>query len=140
VTATVEVILGGLGGDTLTGGAGNDELHGGAGTDLVSGGAGNDILVGGPGADTLLGGTGDDYFNETDAVDQYRNSAGSLVDAFVNRYTGSTVGSVESDVINGGADFDSCDYNRTSTAALSITLCRTSVRCYSMANRCCVRC
>jgi Ca2+-binding RTX toxin-like protein len=124
VLGTIEVILGGSVGDTLTGGAGNDELHGGEGNDLLSGVAGNDSLVGGPGADTLLGGSGDDYFNERDAVDQYRNSAGNLVDAFFKRHLASTIGTPEPDVINGGGDFDSCDYARTSAAAMTITLCR----------------
>jgi Ca2+-binding RTX toxin-like protein len=124
VLATVEIILGGTGNDTLTGGAGSDELHGGLGADLLSGGMGNDTIVGGPGADTLLGGAGEDYFNETDAVDQYRNSAGALVDAFLPRYLNSTIGSTETDLINGGSDIDSCDYRRTTATAMLVTLCR----------------
>jgi Ca2+-binding RTX toxin-like protein len=123
VLATVEVMLGGSGADSMTGGTGDDELHGGPGADLLSGGTGNDIIAGGPGVDTLLGGAGDDYFNEKDTPDQfYSNTAGTLVDAFIKHLPGSTEGS-ESDVINGGADFDTCDYARESTAAMTVTLC-----------------
>jgi Ca2+-binding RTX toxin-like protein len=123
VLTTVEVVLGGSAGDTLTGGTGDDDLHGGPGADLITGGAGNDSIAGGPGVDTLLGGIGDDYFNETDAVDQYRNSAGTLVNAFIKQHLGSTIGTPESDLINGGADFDTCDYNRTTSTNMTVTLC-----------------
>jgi Ca2+-binding RTX toxin-like protein len=124
VLATVEIILGGGANDTMTGGTGNDELHGGPGADILSGGAGNDSIVGGPGADTLLGGAGEDYFNETDKVDQYADSEGTLHDSFLMRHFGSPVGPGQPDIINGGADFDSCDYGRTSTTAMTVTLCR----------------
>jgi Ca2+-binding RTX toxin-like protein len=123
VLSTVEIMLGGAGNDTITGGTADDDLHGGPGNDLISGGAGGDTIVGGPGADTLLGGAGDDYFNETDAADQYRNTAGTLVNAFIKGLAGSTVGSAESDLINGGADFDTCDYNRAATEGMAVTLC-----------------
>jgi Ca2+-binding RTX toxin-like protein len=124
VLATTEVILGGTGNDTLTGGTGDDDLHGGPGNDLISGVAGNDSIAGGPGVDTLLGGAGEDYFNETDSIDKYRDSAGSLVNAFIKAHLGSTVGgSAEADLINGGADFDTCDYGRVATAAMTVTLC-----------------
>jgi Ca2+-binding RTX toxin-like protein len=125
VLATVEIMLGGAGADTMTGGTGEDDLHGGGGNDLLSGGTGNDTLVGGPGADTLLGGAGEDYFNEKETADQYRNSAGTLIDAFIKQLPGSIDGDVtpEADLINGGADFDSCDYGRASTAAMTVTLC-----------------
>ena len=110
--STVEVILGSSQADTITGGTGNDEIHGGSGADFISGGGGNDTIVGGPGADTLLGGAGEDVFNEKDTADT----------AFVQVILPSTSGS-ESDLINGGADFDTVDYGRTSTTALSVTLC-----------------
>jgi Ca2+-binding RTX toxin-like protein len=126
VLATVEIILGGSAGDTLTGGASSDELHGGPGADLLSGGLGNDTIVGGPGADTLLGGAGEDYFNETGAIDQYRNSAGTLIDAFLHQHLSSTIDTPETDLINGGADVDSCDYRRASVDSMMVTLCRNN--------------
>jgi Ca2+-binding RTX toxin-like protein len=123
VLATVEVLLGGSVADVITGGTGDDDIHGGPGADSLIGGTGNDSLSGGPGVDTLLGGLGDDYFNETDAIDQYKNTAGVLVDAFIKQHQGSTIGTAEADLINGGADFDTCDYGRTVTTAMTVTLC-----------------
>ncbi|WP_391482031.1 Hint domain-containing protein [Nereida sp. NH-UV-3] len=64
-----DVVLAGVGNDTVYaadgyddvfGGEGNDLLRGGAGKDYVSGGAGDDALYGDDGADSLVGGVGDD--------------------------------------------------------------------------------
>jgi Ca2+-binding RTX toxin-like protein len=132
VKAGVEIILGGAGNDSITGGADNDDLHGGLGLDTLVGGAGNDSFSGGPGADLLLGGLGEDYFNEKDIPDVYTNSGnapGNTVQAFSLAAFGaagvvpSTIGSAEVDVINGGADFDICDYGRTVTTNMTVTLC-----------------
>jgi Ca2+-binding RTX toxin-like protein len=112
-----EAILGGEGADSMTGGTGNDDFHGGIGNDFLTGGAGNDTLVGGTGNDSLLGGAGDDYFNETGVIDQ----VGRLSPAFVKELLGSVVGTNQADVINGGADFDTCDYSRA--AVMTVTLC-----------------
>ena len=106
-------LAGTAGRDQINGFGGNDTLGGGSGNDLLVGGAGNDTIVGGPGADTLLGGTGEDFFNEKDAADS----------AFVAVVLPSAIGSVEHDVINGGADFDTADYGRTTTTAMNVTLC-----------------
>jgi Ca2+-binding RTX toxin-like protein len=111
IKTTIEVILGSSLADTITGGAGNDEIHGGAGNDMLIGGAGADTLVGGPGTDTMLGGVGEDVFNEKDVADS----------AFVQTIL-PTSGS-DADVINGGADFDTADYGRTSTTDLTVSLC-----------------
>jgi len=108
---SLEVVVGGSGGDIITGGSGGDELHGGGGADLIVGGAGADTIVGGPGADTLLGGTGEDVFNETDAPDL----------AFSTLMLPSLA--AEADVLNGGADVDTANYGRTDTTPMTITLC-----------------
>ncbi len=83
-----EVIIGGIGNDTLNasavtttgyiyGGNGNDTLsqgtlggglYGEVGDDTLNGGGGNDYLVGGAGADSLYGGAGTDSFS-FDSVD-----------------------------------------------------------------------
>jgi Ca2+-binding RTX toxin-like protein len=119
-----EIILGGSGADSITGGADNDDLHGGLGADTLVGGAGNDSFAGGSGADLLLGGTGEDYFNEKDIADVYTNTAGSTVQAFAAGLLPSKIGgAVEADVINGGGDFDICDYGRTVTTAMTVSLC-----------------
>jgi Ca2+-binding RTX toxin-like protein len=133
-----EVMLGGEGNDTMTGGIGNDDFHGSIGNDILTGGAGNDTLVGGPGNDSLLGGAGDDYFNEKDKADQYRESDGTLVNAFIKGHFGSVVGSAQPDVINGGADFDTCDYARTATTDMIVTLCSNTTASTATVGNCAV--
>lgn len=56
---TIENVIGGSLGDTLTGNGLANVLAGGAGDDMLNGGAGNDILIGGIGADALTGGSGE---------------------------------------------------------------------------------
>jgi Ca2+-binding RTX toxin-like protein len=58
--ATLGVIVGTQGNDTLTGTAGNDLILGLGGNDTLNGLGGDDILVGGEGSDTLNGGDGND--------------------------------------------------------------------------------
>lgn len=55
-----DVLIAGLGKDTITGGDGADRLAGGADDDTIDGGAGADIIDGGSGNDTLSGGAGND--------------------------------------------------------------------------------
>lgn len=59
-----DVLIGGIGGDTLLGGPGDDDLNGRIGGDVVLGGEGDDKLLGddfnAPGADTIDGGPGYD--------------------------------------------------------------------------------
>jgi Ca2+-binding RTX toxin-like protein len=57
---TIESVIGGTLGDTLTGNTLANVLAGGAGNDNLNGGTGKDILIGGIGADTLSGGSGED--------------------------------------------------------------------------------
>ena len=52
VATTVEQVLGGSGGDTLTGNGAANTLDGRGGGDTIRGGAGNDTLIGGTGADS----------------------------------------------------------------------------------------
>jgi Ca2+-binding RTX toxin-like protein len=69
---SIENLLGGAGGDSLTGNGsnntlsgagGNDTINGAGGADLLDGGQGNDSVSGGTGADTLIGGGGTDTLN-----------------------------------------------------------------------------
>ncbi len=113
VKSTIEIVLGGDGGDTLTGSAASDELHGGPGNDLIKGGAGNDTLVGGTGADNLLGELGDDFFDEASANDDVYDKAFS---AFGGQ-----------DVIHGGAGTNLCDYRRGTSTGATFTLCYSAV-------------
>jgi Ca2+-binding RTX toxin-like protein len=109
VKTTLEVVLGGDGGDAITGGTSNDELHGGPGNDVVKGGAGDDTLVGGAGNDSLVGEAGDDYFDESSPADAAYDKPFS---AFGGR-----------DAIHGGAGLNLCDYHRGTTAPGTFTLC-----------------
>ncbi len=52
--ASVENVIGGSGGDTLTGNAGNNRLDGFSGDDTLDGGLGADTLIGAAGADTFV--------------------------------------------------------------------------------------
>lgn len=56
------VLLGGIGNDSLYGGGGNDILSGGPGADMLSGEAGDDTILLGLGGDTASGGAGADIF------------------------------------------------------------------------------
>jgi Ca2+-binding RTX toxin-like protein len=78
-TDNADIMIGGIGDDTLHGDAGNDSLEGGFGNDIINGGAGddfikdaggddnikagdgNDIVHSGPGLDLVLGGRGNDF-------------------------------------------------------------------------------
>jgi Ca2+-binding RTX toxin-like protein len=89
VSADVENVVGGSGGDTITGnaaanvlngGPGADTIHGGDGPDQVYGGSENDKLYGDAGYDNLRGGTGADLFDggsEGDTAD-YSASASAV--------------------------------------------------------------
>jgi len=64
--------------DELNGGAGNDKLDGGSGPDALFGGDGNDTLIGGHGRDRLSGGAGNDYFIANDGeIDTLLGGAGA---------------------------------------------------------------
>lgn len=119
IKPTVEVVLGGEGGDTITGGAGNDELHGGLGNDTIRGGAGNDTIIGGPGNDNLFGDAGDDIIDEASATD----------DAYIKTMT--SFGGA--DTIHGGTGTNLCDFRRAGTTDATYTLCfsATAANCAS---------
>jgi Ca2+-binding RTX toxin-like protein len=63
---TIENVVAGTAGDTVTGSSDANELTGGAGADTITGGAGTDTLSGGPGDDTL---NGVDQVSQNDELD-----------------------------------------------------------------------
>jgi Ca2+-binding RTX toxin-like protein len=65
---TLENIIGGALGDTLTGNALNNVLTGGNGNDTLRGNAGDDTLNGGAGSDTAHGGAGSDTFLNDETI------------------------------------------------------------------------
>jgi len=75
VKTDVEIVLGGIGNDTIVGSAANDELHGGPGNDTISGGAGSDTLSGDSGNDIMNGEAGDDTFDESGMDPEYAGGA-----------------------------------------------------------------
>lgn len=58
-----DLVLGGLGADSIHSGAGNDVVNAGAGEDFVFGGNGHDALWGGADHDRLFGGAGNDLLD-----------------------------------------------------------------------------
>ncbi|WP_028312012.1 beta strand repeat-containing protein [Derxia gummosa] len=80
-----EVLISGLGNDTVVGGDGNDFIFGEGGNDLLYGGSGtptgeiyggNDTLVGGAGNDKLWGGGNDDVLEGGDGADTLEGGRG----------------------------------------------------------------
>lgn len=76
VGGTSDLLLGGVGEDSLHGQAGNDWLDGGADDDTLKGGAGQDTLIGGSGDAPALGGVGDDRIMAGAGNDRAQGGAG----------------------------------------------------------------
>ena len=68
VSSTVEEVVGGSAGDTLTGTGAANTMIGGPGNDSLYGRDGNDVLEGGDGVDKLDAGNGDDTLRSRDAA------------------------------------------------------------------------
>jgi Ca2+-binding RTX toxin-like protein len=95
-----DIMVGGLGADTVRGQAGNDDLagedgadrlEGGLGADLLDGGRDNDQLLGGDGADTLRGGEGDDVLDGGVGGDRFAGGAGVDTLTYANAAAAVTV-------------------------------------------------
>ena len=72
-----DLLIGGVGSDTVFGAEGDDTINGGGGNDSLDGGAGNDSILGGAGLDTLEGGAGDDTLDSQGGNDVVRGGDGS---------------------------------------------------------------
>lgn len=68
LSLSLERLIGGMAGDSLTGTAGADRIDGGPGNDSISGLAGADLLIGGRGLDALLGGADNDTLRSADGA------------------------------------------------------------------------
>lgn len=91
------LVVGGLGADTVLGQQGDDTLLGGTGSDLLGGGKGNDRLEGGTGDDTLFGGLGEDLLIASIGRNELQGNRG-----------GDTIlGGADGDLLRGGKDSDS---------------------------------
>ena len=91
------LVVGGLGADTVLGQQGDDTLLGGAGGDLLGGGRGRDRLDGGIGDDTLFGGRGGDLLIAGDGRNELQGNRGS----------DTILGGGDGDLLRGGKDGDS---------------------------------
>lgn len=68
-TETADILIAGIGDDTLFGDGGNDRLEGGFGNDIVNGGAGDDIIVDSGGDDNIKGEDGNDVVHAGPGLD-----------------------------------------------------------------------
>jgi hypothetical protein len=75
-TPDADIMIGGIGDDTLRGGAGNDRLEGGDGADLILGGPGDDIITDLSGPDVIEGGDGNDAIASGNEIDIIFGDAG----------------------------------------------------------------
>ncbi len=91
-----DLLIGGVGNDTLDGSESTDVLSGGEGNDVLSGLAGGDLLSGGTGNDSLDGGSGDDQLDGQEGDDSLTGGVGTDV---LNGESGS-------DSLQGGEDAD----------------------------------
>jgi len=114
--ASDNVIIGGVGADTLSGLAGHDTLLGGAGNDILNGGTGDDAMSGGLGNDrysvdsvgdivTELAGEGTDTIETTLATYTLGDNVENLTFLGAGGFTG--VGNALNNVITGGIGNDS---------------------------------
>ena len=98
-----DILDGGDGADLLDGGVGNDTLYGGAGIDSLVGGDGKDILDGGAGADSLDGGLGDDTYYIDDAGDVVTEGVGAGGDTVIASTVSYTLGDNLENLTNAGS-------------------------------------
>ena len=77
VRTTIEVIIGGSGGDAITGNGAANHLYGEGGNDRLAGGGANDRIFGGPGRDAISGGKGADSMDGGDGADTITARDGS---------------------------------------------------------------
>ncbi|MEW6353116.1 MAG: peroxidase family protein, partial [Pseudomonadota bacterium] len=64
-----DILIAGIGDDTIWGDGGNDRIEGGAGNDMLIGGAGDDIITDIFGDDNIKGGAGNDVINAGAGLD-----------------------------------------------------------------------
>ncbi|MBE2320592.1 lytic murein transglycosylase [Solirubrobacter sp. CPCC 204708] len=113
VRPSVERLVGGSAGDTLTGAVlagngGNDRLTGTHGDDALTGGSGDDILTGAAGRDTLDAGDGNDTVYGGDDADAITAGAGNDK-AYGDEGADTLAGADGTDTLEGGTGADALD-------------------------------
>jgi Ca2+-binding RTX toxin-like protein len=68
-TNAADILIAGIGDDTLYGDGGNDRLEGGFGNDIINGGDGDDIITDAGGDDNVKGGAGNDVIHAGGGLD-----------------------------------------------------------------------
>ena len=76
-TDAADVLVAGIGDDTLFGDAGNDNLEGGFGNDILNGGDGDDIIKDAGGDDNIKAGTGNDVVHAGPGLDLVLGGSGN---------------------------------------------------------------
>ena len=74
-----DLLLGGLGFDTVYGLSGVDQIYGGADGDQLNGGSGADFIYAEDGNDRLYGDDGDDYLVPGAGLDDQREAPGQVI-------------------------------------------------------------
>ena len=72
-----DILIAGIGDDTIHGDGGNDRIEGGAGNDIINGGAGDDIITDLGGDDNIKGGDGNDAINAGQGLNLTLGGAGN---------------------------------------------------------------
>ncbi|MEZ5959921.1 MAG: calcium-binding protein [Hyphomonadaceae bacterium] len=111
-------LLGFEGNDNLEGLGGDDFLRASGGADTLYGGDGNDHLQGLDGDDIAWGGAGDDHILDSEGNDLVYGEDGDDLVVSTARDPGTPA---QNNTLNGGAGFDTLQYNNTS-GALTINL------------------
>ncbi|WP_424630077.1 peroxidase family protein [Bradyrhizobium sp. SYSU BS000235] len=75
-TEAADILIAGIGDDTLFGDGNNDRLEGGFGNDIINGGAGDDIIVDSGGDDNIKGENGNDVVHAGPGLDLVMGGAG----------------------------------------------------------------
>ncbi len=75
-TEANDILIAGIGDDTLFGDGGNDNLEGGFGNDIINGGAGDDIIKDSGGDDNIKAGDGNDVVHAGPGLDLVMGGAG----------------------------------------------------------------
>ncbi len=75
-TDAADIIIAGIGDDTLFGDGGNDNLEGGFGNDIINGGDGDDIIKDSGGDDNIKAGSGNDVVHAGPGLDLVLGGAG----------------------------------------------------------------
>ncbi|WP_408999451.1 calcium-binding protein [Tistrella bauzanensis] len=115
---SIENLIGGSAGDTLTGSTAANQIEGRDGDDVIDGGSGNDTLLGGAGDDVLIGNANRDIMTGGDGADRFVFQ--SLSDSGIGGATRDRI--MDLDIAAGDRiDFSTLDIDPSTTAREALT-------------------